>query len=56
MVRLRMDSRNTTLAPIIEARQIEKFYTQPDGGRVQVIAPIEDGLHLSRKKSTLRVL
>jgi hypothetical protein len=37
MVRLRMDSRNTTLAPIIEARQIEKFYTQPDGGRVQVI-------------------
>jgi NitT/TauT family transport system ATP-binding protein len=41
MVRLRMDSRNTTLAPIIEARQIEKFYTQPDGGRVQVIAPTD---------------
>src|ERR1700733_14141129 len=41
MVRLRMDSRNTTLAPIIEARQIEKFYPQPDGGRVQVIAPTD---------------
>jgi NitT/TauT family transport system ATP-binding protein len=28
-------------APIIEARQIEKFYTQPDGSRVQVIAPTD---------------
>jgi NitT/TauT family transport system ATP-binding protein len=27
--------------PIIEARQIEKFYGQPDGGRVQVIAPTD---------------
>src|ERR1700693_4369172 len=36
-----MDTRSTTLAPIIEARQIEKFYTQPDGGRVQVIAPTD---------------
>src|ERR1700687_41574 len=26
-------------APIIEVRQIEKFYAQPDGSRVQVIAP-----------------
>src|SRR5229473_1930489 len=25
-------------APIIEARQLEKFYPQPDGGRIQVIA------------------
>jgi NitT/TauT family transport system ATP-binding protein len=25
-------------APIIEARQLEKFYSQPDGSRVQVIA------------------
>ncbi len=30
-----------TQAPIIEARQIEKFYTQPDGSRVQVIAPTD---------------
>jgi len=36
-----MDTRSTTLAPIIEARQIEKFYAQPDGGRVQVIAPTD---------------
>ena len=28
-------------APIIEARQIEKFYAQPDGSRVQVIAPTD---------------
>jgi NitT/TauT family transport system ATP-binding protein len=27
--------------PIIEARQLEKFYPQPDGGRVQVIAPTD---------------
>jgi NitT/TauT family transport system ATP-binding protein len=27
--------------PIIEARQIEKFYGQPDGGRIQVIAPTD---------------
>src|SRR6202163_4193714 len=32
---------STVEAPIIEARQIEKFYTQPDGGRVQVIAPTD---------------
>lgn len=27
------------VAPIIEARQLEKFYAQPDGSRVQVISP-----------------
>jgi NitT/TauT family transport system ATP-binding protein len=28
-------------APIIEVREIEKFYSQPDGSRVQVIAPTD---------------
>src|SRR6202048_4340102 len=36
-----MGTSSTVEAPIIEARQIEKFYTQPDGGRVQVIAPTD---------------
>jgi NitT/TauT family transport system ATP-binding protein len=27
--------------PIIEARRLEKFYPQPDGGRIQVIAPTD---------------
>src|ERR1700722_9670042 len=36
-----MGTSRTVEAPIIEARQIEKFYTQPDGGRVQVIAPTD---------------
>lgn len=36
-----MPTRTAAEAPIIEARQIEKFYTQPDGGRVQVIAPTD---------------
>src|SRR5579864_2052440 len=27
-----------TTAPIIEARQLEKFYSQPDGSRIQVIS------------------
>ncbi len=27
--------------PIIQARAVEKFYTQPDGNRIQVIAPID---------------
>jgi NitT/TauT family transport system ATP-binding protein len=31
----------TTEAPIIEARKLEKFYPQPDGSRVQVIAPTD---------------
>src|ERR1700743_2339952 len=34
-----MASPVTTEAPIIEARKLEKFYPQPDGRRVQVIAP-----------------
>jgi len=29
---------NQTLAPIIEARKLEKFYPQPDGSRIQVIS------------------
>jgi len=33
-----MTTSNTSLDPIIEARQLEKFYPQPDGGRIQVIA------------------
>src|SRR5712664_1843026 len=31
----------TAAAPIIEVRQIEKFYAQPDGSRVQAIAPTD---------------
>lgn len=27
--------------PIIEARKLEKFYTQPDGTRIQVISPTD---------------
>jgi NitT/TauT family transport system ATP-binding protein len=27
--------------PIIEARQIEKYYAQPDGGRIEVIVPTD---------------
>ncbi|HKD52468.1 MAG TPA: nitrate/sulfonate/bicarbonate ABC transporter ATP-binding protein [Candidatus Acidoferrum sp.] len=30
--------------PIIEARKLEKFYQHPDGGRIQVIAPINLGV------------
>jgi NitT/TauT family transport system ATP-binding protein len=33
-----MSTGTTTSAPIIEARQLEKFYPQPDGNRVQVIS------------------
>jgi NitT/TauT family transport system ATP-binding protein len=36
-----MSTAATAAAPIIEVRQIEKFYTQPDGSRVQVIAPTD---------------
>ncbi len=28
-------------APIIEARKLEKFYQHPEGGRIQVISPID---------------
>src|SRR5260221_3409729 len=34
-----MSTAATVAAPIIEVRQIEKFYAQPDGSRVQLIAP-----------------
>jgi NitT/TauT family transport system ATP-binding protein len=33
-----MGTANSAPAPIIEARKLEKFYPQPGGGRVQVIA------------------
>jgi NitT/TauT family transport system ATP-binding protein len=33
-----MTTSNTALAPIIEARRLEKFYPQPDGSNIQVIA------------------
>src|SRR5437870_2535799 len=36
-----MSTSNTTLEPIIEARQLEKSYAQPDGSRFQVIAPTD---------------
>jgi len=36
-----MSTAATSAAPIIEVRQIEKFYAQPDGSRVQVIAPTD---------------
>src|SRR5260221_1340927 len=36
-----MSTAATVAAPIIEVRQIEKFYAQPDGSRVQVIAPTD---------------
>jgi NitT/TauT family transport system ATP-binding protein len=31
----------TAVEPIIEARKLEKFYPQPDGHRIQVIAPTD---------------
>ncbi len=36
-----MSTPSTAQTPIIEARQLEKFYSQPDGSRVQVIAPTD---------------
>jgi NitT/TauT family transport system ATP-binding protein len=36
-----MSTANTALAPIIEARALEKSYPQPDGSRIQVIAPTD---------------
>jgi NitT/TauT family transport system ATP-binding protein len=33
-----MSASNTALEPIIEARRLEKFYPQPDGSQIQVIA------------------
>src|SRR5258708_19675361 len=36
-----MTTANTAPAPIIEARALEKSYPQPDGSRIQVIAPTD---------------
>ena len=36
-----MSTSSTAPEPIIEARKLEKFYPQPDGGRIQVIAPTD---------------
>lgn len=36
-----MSTAATTVEPIIEARSLEKFYSQADGSRVQVIAPTD---------------
>ncbi|MGC2232874.1 MAG: ATP-binding cassette domain-containing protein, partial [Candidatus Acidiferrum sp.] len=33
-----MSTPSTAVEPIIEARKLEKFYGQPDGSRIQVIA------------------
>jgi NitT/TauT family transport system ATP-binding protein len=36
-----MSTTTAVEAPIIEARQLEKFYLQPDGSKIQVIAPTD---------------
>ena len=36
-----MSTVTTATEPIIEARALEKFYPQPDGSRIQVIAPTD---------------
>jgi len=36
-----MSSVSIAVEPIIEARKLEKFYPQPDGQRIQVIAPTD---------------
>jgi NitT/TauT family transport system ATP-binding protein len=36
-----MSSVTAAVEPIIEARKLEKFYPQPDGSRIQVIAPTD---------------
>ncbi len=36
-----MSTIGTGVEPIIEARKLEKFYPQPDGQRIQVIAPTD---------------
>src|SRR5438477_4991924 len=40
-----MATANIAPAPIIEARKLEKSYRQPDGSRIQVIAPIDLAVH-----------
>ena len=34
-----MSTTTAGVEPIIEARELEKFYPQPDGSRIQVISP-----------------
>jgi NitT/TauT family transport system ATP-binding protein len=36
---------STAVEPIIEARKLEKFYPQPDGTRIQVIAPTDIAIY-----------
>src|ERR1700736_2961371 len=36
-----MTTSTIAVEPIIEARQLEKYYPQPDGSRIQVIAPTD---------------
>src|SRR5271165_1234233 len=38
-------STSTAVEPIIEARKLEKFYPQPDGNRIQVIAPTDIAIY-----------
>src|ERR1700756_4760242 len=38
----------TAVEPIIEARKLEKFYPQPDGARIQVIAPTDIAVYPSQ--------
>jgi NitT/TauT family transport system ATP-binding protein len=40
-----MTTSSVALEPIIEARGLEKFYPQPDGGRIQVIAPTDIAIY-----------
>ena len=40
-----MSSVSIGVEPIIEARKLEKFYPQPDGNRIQVIAPTDLAIH-----------
>lgn len=35
----------TAVEPIIEARKLEKFYPQPDGTRIQIIAPTDIAIY-----------
>jgi NitT/TauT family transport system ATP-binding protein len=48
IIHARMSTAATAAAPIIEVRQIEKFYRQPDGSRVQVIAPTDLAIYPSQ--------
>lgn len=39
---------SVTDGPIVEARQIEKYYVQPDGGRIEVIVPTDLSIYLGQ--------